>query len=181
MFNFFMDDIYDENNTTQHGTRHTIHSPQHRRRHLLLCLEDNSLKEIYNLENKWRDSGVDLHFPSVVECPPRTTTKVSLGVSAAVCEDGGENSHPYYLYPRSSISKTPLRLANSVGIIDSQYRGNLCVVLDNISDEPYTIEKGVRLFQLCAQDLEPFHSIKFVESLESTGRGKNGFGSTGNN
>ena len=52
----------------------------------------------------------------------------------------------YYLYPRSSISKTPLRLCNSVGIIDAGYRGNIMAFVDNI-DEDYDL--GTRLFQLC--------------------------------
>ena len=52
----------------------------------------------------------------------------------------------YYLYPRSSMgSKTPLRLSNSVGIIDAGYRGNIIGVVDNISDrENYNI--NIRVF-----------------------------------
>ena len=88
-------------------------------------------------------------------------------------------SQPFYIYPRSSIGKTPLRLANSVGIIDAQYRGNLIVQVDNISSESYTIQKGQRLFQICSQDLTPFRSVKIVDSLLNTLRGAKGIGSTG--
>lgn len=84
----------------------------------------------------------------------------------------------YYLYPRSSISKTPLMLANSVGIIDSQYRGELLAKVRNLSNEPYTVTAGTSLFQICAPDLRPFTEIKFVEELNNTQRGSGGFGST---
>ena len=70
----------------------------------------------------------------------------------------------YYLYPRSSISKTPLRLSNSVGIIDAGYRGNIIMALDNISSQNYTLLKGTRLVQICAGDLSPF-KIKIIPNL----------------
>ena len=95
----------------------------------------------------------------------------------------------YYMYPRSSISKTPLRLANSVGIIDSGYRGDLMAKVDNIngfscdSDSgdsvDYVVSQHSRLFQVCAPDLSPFASVEIVDSLDDTTRGAGGFGSTG--
>ena len=85
---------------------------------------------------------------------------------------------PYYLYPRSSIAKTPLRLANSVGIIDSGYTGHLKAMVDCWDN--FEIKKGMRLFQLCAPDLKPFDKIVIVHSLsKETNRGDKGFGSTG--
>ena len=89
---------------------------------------------------------------------------------------------PYYMYPRSSISKTNFRLANSVGIIDSGYRGNLMAKLDivgGMSGTIYTIDKGTRMFQICTPTLEPIFHIKLVDHLEDTERGDGGFGSTG--
>ena len=50
--------------------------------------------------------------------------------------------------PRSSISKTPLRLANSIGLIDGGYRGEIMAMCDNIKTDSYTVEKGQRLFQI---------------------------------
>ena len=98
----------------------------------------------------------------------------------------------YYMYPRSSLSKTPLRLANSVGIIDSGYRGNIigmfdvvnvCETEENLEREAdYFIQKYDRLVQLCAPGLVPLF-IEIVDTLEELGeqteRGKGGFGSTG--
>ena len=84
----------------------------------------------------------------------------------------------FYMYPRSSISKTPFRLANNTGIIDSGYRGNLGAYLDCFSGSTEQISKGSRLLQICAPDLKPFRVI-IVENLDRTFRGAGGFGSTG--
>ena len=90
----------------------------------------------------------------------------------------------YYLYPRSSTgTKTPLRLSNSVGIIDSGYRGNITAVFDNISGMPFTIEKYQRLVQICPPNLSFPFIVTLVENVgELSGetlRGSGGFGSTG--
>ena len=87
----------------------------------------------------------------------------------------------YYLYPRSSISKTNLRLSNSVGIIDSGYRGNIIGIFDVINNNTVNIQKYSRLLQITAPSLEPFH-VKIVHKIEDLGiteRGSGGFGSTG--
>ena len=66
------------------------------------------------------------------------------------------------MYPRSSMgSRTPLRMSNSVGIIDSGYRGNIIGIVDNRSNEDYVVEKGTILFQACSQTLR---SIKLTRS-----------------
>jgi len=83
------------------------------------------------------------------------------------------------LFPRSSISKTDLTLRNSVGIIDSGYRGEITFKFNNIlmsSCEPYNVKK--RIGQLI---IMPYPTIEFeeVEELSTTERGAQGFGSTG--
>ena len=86
----------------------------------------------------------------------------------------------YYLYPRSSISKTPVRMSNSVGIIDAGYRGDIIVALDHIDETifEYTIQKGTRLFQICSPVLDPIR-MQLTDTLSQTQRGVGGFGSTG--
>ena len=75
-------------------------------------------------------------------------------------------------------AKTPLRLSNSVGIIDAGYRGNIMAIVDNLSDEDFVIEQNTRLFQLCSPDLSPI-SFEVVNELSETSRGSGGLGSTG--
>ena len=146
----------------------------------LLCHDSSLLYKYQNHSNLKSDSGHDLYTPEDVIFKPGETKLVDLKISARLVEKGKENngSYPYYLYPRSSIYKTPLRLANSVGIIDRGYRGNLMAALDNRSNESFTLEAGTRLVQLCCFDLRPV-SLKTVSSLDDTERGKGGFGSTG--
>ena len=81
-------------------------------------------------------------------------------------------------------TKTRLRLANSVGIIDSGYRGNLMASLDNIHpSRAHLAHGGDRLVQVCAPDLAPFlvELVDNAHDLSSTTRGTGGFGSTGTN
>jgi len=126
------------------------------------------------------DAGLDLYCPGDLLVPPGKTVCIDFKIQCEGLSDGGGGSKNvcYYLYPRSSISKTPLRLANSVGIIDAGYRGNLMAMVDNRSNEEYQIQKGQRLFQICDRHLETIH-LKLVEELSDSDRGNDGFGSTG--
>ena len=119
------------------------------------------------------DAGLDLYVLENINFEPGETKAIKLGIS---CEP--EDGKAYYLFPRSSISKTPLRMANSIGLIDGGYRGEIMAVCDNIKTESYSVEKGQRLFQLVATDSSPI-TYELVESLEMTTRGTGGFGSTG--
>lgn len=83
------------------------------------------------------------------------------------------------VYARSGLSiKHGLCMVNGVGVIDSDYRGELRVPMVNLSDAPYTVQPGERVAQLC---IAPVWQAAFVESaqLSDTARGAGGFGSTG--
>ncbi|GMH91906.1 hypothetical protein TL16_g12190 [Triparma laevis f. inornata] len=147
---------------------------------LSVVFDNDEIAEMYELRNGQHDgdSGWDLHFPNDLTIPPGETKVIDLGVKiAAYNVDSSPTS--FWLIPRSSIVKTPLRMSNSVGLIDASYRGNLKVVVDNVKGEEYRIEKGERLFQVVSQDLKAFEWERVVD-LEETERGEGGFGSTGN-
>lgn len=83
------------------------------------------------------------------------------------------------VYARSGLSiKHGLCMANGVGVIDSDYRGELKVPMINLGKEAYTIQPGERVAQLC---IAPVYTAAFVpaEQLNDTDRGEGGFGSTG--
>ena len=148
---------------------------------LLIKPEDDFTKAIYANHQHYNpgDSGIDLFSPETITVKPGETVKINLQIKCEALHDTIENTNvSYYLYPRSSIIKTPLRLANSVGIIDAGYRGNIIACVDNIKNVPHTITQGDRLFQICAGNLEPI-VFKLVEELSNTQRGSGGFGSTG--
>ena len=128
-------------------------------------------------ENYDGDSGLDLHCPNITVPAGARSFKIDLGIKGEMLNDQG--NIPYMLVPRSSMgSKTPLRLSNSIGIIDRSYRGSLMAFVDNVSDIDYNVEEGQRLFQLVCFDGSSITPIK-VEKLSETKRGEKGFGSTG--
>lgn len=153
-------------------------------------------------ESQYADSGFDLLIPFdysehengyTDNHISKVTFRAPLGVKCSMLRL--DSTKPvlvpsgYYLYPRSSIVKTPFRLSNSVGIIDSGYRGEIMAVVDNIdsvnNDMKVCIRKYMtpmtRMFQICSPTLEPF-LVEIVESEEDVGfteRGNGGFGSTG--
>ena len=90
-----------------------------------------------------------------------------------------DNSCAAFLYARSGLGvKHGICLSNGVGVIDSDYRGEICVGLCNVGNEPYTIEPGERVAQMViAPVLTP--EIEEVGELGETARGEGGFGSTG--
>ena len=145
---------------------------------LLIKTENDSLKSMYTNNQFYNpgDSGLDLFCPETVTIQPGETFKINLQINCEALSDSGNVS--YYLYPRSSIIKTPLRMSNCVGIIDAGYRGDIIACVDNIKDYPYEIKQGDRLFQICAGDLSPF-TYELVDNLSNTRRGSGGFGSTG--
>jgi len=164
---------------------------------LLLHDTFNSGFDLFCLAHRLESNALTVTFDFGVACQ-----------AEMVYDTGKKHPSGFYLYPRSSISKTPLRLANSVGIIDSSYRGNIKAMVDvhyflpifhlvegygnntddteinydiKINDDGFQIQQYSRLFQLCAPTMVPIY-VELVserESLGSTERGSGGFGSSG--
>ena len=133
------------------------------------------VKQMYENHGHFHDgdAGLDLFVINEQTISAGETTLIHLQIA---CEN--TENRPYLVMSRSSIGKTPLRLANAVGLIDAGYRGEIMAVVDNIKTEDYTVEPGQRLFQLVAMDGSPIH-FELVEKLSDTTRGGGGFGSTG--
>ena len=152
--------------------------------------------------NDFMDAGFDLMLPynfdknaicGLTKCESNRVNKLDLQVKCSaqmvILGTWGDISYHdkkyntgYYMYPRSSISKSCMRLANSVGIIDSGYRGNLIAMVDCVYEEQCMFNPYDRYFQICAPELVPVvvYVVDTVEELgEKTLRGEGGFGSTG--
>jgi dUTP pyrophosphatase len=132
--------------------------------------------------SKFPNSGFDLFSGSNTGIPVGVarSSYIKFGVHAEM-KDSNLNSCAYYLMPRSSFSKTPLLQSNSIGLIDSGYRGEIMAPVRNLSIEPYTVSADTRLFQLVHPNAEPFivQIVTNLDELSSTERGDGGFGSTG--
>ena len=130
---------------------------------------------------------------------PKRATQGSAGMDLCACIDapltlrGGEtaviptgiaialpsNEAGAFVFARSGLAiKHGIGLLNSVGVIDSDYRGEIKVGVINQINEPYTIEPGERIAQLVVMPVCPVDTVE-VESLDETARGEGGFGSTG--
>ena len=129
--------------------------------------------------NHVNDAGLDLYVTEDILVPRYGQATLNFKIRCMRLDGKGDQSRGgYYLVPRSSIVQTPFRMANSVGIIDAGYRGNIIAKIDNISARDITIGRGERLFQLCMPSLEPF-SVRIQPIPTTTERGTSGFGSTG--
>ena len=81
--------------------------------------------------------------------------------------------------PRSGLAaKFGLTLTNCVGTVDSDYRGEMCCLMINLGNEPYTVQPGERIAQLVIAPVVQV-STEFIEKIPETKRGSGGFGSTG--
>lgn len=124
------------------------------------------------------DAGLDLCSIDNYTIYPGEVCKVHTGTSVQIYP-----CHVGLIFSRSGQAKYGVTLANSVGVIDSQYRGELIVMLHNGGKDVYRINKGDRIAQLVIlpiiiPELIPFGGTD--EEWNDTTRGTGGFGSTGN-
>uniref|UniRef100_A0A6C0K2A9 dUTPase-like domain-containing protein n=1 Tax=viral metagenome TaxID=1070528 RepID=A0A6C0K2A9_9ZZZZ len=164
---------------------------------LFINSDDNILTSMYqnsaathnaNMVNRvFPDAGFDLFTPVDTQCTGAAVTKINFLVRTSaqiVCENGKVFNTGFQMCPRSSLSGTPLRLANSIGIIDSGYRGDLIGKFDCLlgGDNDYIVSKYDKLLQIVAPAMVPIY-VMIVESESELGvetdRGAGGFGSTG--
>ncbi len=138
-----------------------------------------------NMEKYCFNAGFDLFTPCN-DIVFDTNKQYILDYNIKCCMKYKNNYVSYYLYPRSSLPiKTPFRLANSVGIIDSGYRGNIKAIFDNISQKDsdnFKFYIGNRFVQICPPNLEYPMKIILVKNLSDLGitqRSESGFGSSG--
>jgi dUTP pyrophosphatase len=122
-----------------------------------------------------RDAGFDLFSAAVTTAA--SGSRIQQQVVAGFYDVARGIFRAYWMLPRSSISRSPLRLANSVGLIDAGYRGPIMAAVDGV----YNVADNERLFQLASPDLLPWDEVRVVETIPGgpTARGAGGFGSTG--
>ena len=119
-------------------------------------------------------SGMDVASPVDVTIEAGETVMIKLGFAIAVPE-----GYELQVRPRSGLSlKTKLRLPNAPGTIDSDYRGEVKVILANLGSEPFPVRRGERIAQLVPAPVLKAE-WREVKSLDDTDRGAGGFGSTG--
>jgi dUTPase len=131
------------------------------------------------------NAGVDLYCVKQqdVTCP-RNATLLDLGVKARMIkhfiDTGRQEQCHFWLAPRSSIWKSNVRQANSLGVIDRSYRGVLMGAV-HANDLATIVWADTRLFQVLAPDMGYISRVRILpeSELDTTARGEGGFGSTG--
>ena len=121
-------------------------------------------------------AGADLY--ACLETPltiaPHQTFLVKTGIAIAI-----PTGYVGLIFARSGLAcKRDLAPANKVGVIDSDYRGEIMVALHNHGTEPRTVEPGERIAQIAIMPVSQ-PTFEVTDSLDQTQRGQGGFGSTG--
>jgi deoxyuridine 5''-triphosphate nucleotidohydrolase (EC 3.6.1.23) len=140
-----------------------------------MVLKVKKLKEDVKLPVYSTDgsAGLDLFSAEEVEIPPGQWKLVGTGISIEL-PDGFEAQ----VRPRSGLALKGITVLNTPGTIDPDYRGEVKVILLNLSDQNFKVEKGMKIAQLVISKFERV-KVEVVDSLSDTKRGEGGFGSTG--
>ena len=165
---------------------------------LKLVVENNELRGIYEnsiekhnekfVNDSYPDAGFDVYVPANHTFDSLFVSKfIDMDVKAEMvyCDLKGDmlKTTGFTMHPRSSISKTPLMLANHTGIIDSGYRGNLIGAFRAMhfdDTNKFDVQKHSRLVQICHPTLCPIYVVLIdKDDLSDTARNTGGFGSTG--
>jgi dUTP pyrophosphatase len=183
--------MYEENNIPNISINFSV---------LKLVVQDDELKKLYQTKTKehnekimkseFYDSGFDIYVPDNISFEIHTNTvfinhQIKTEMLHYNYDYDSRYIHrihsPFLLHPRSSITKTPLMLANHTGVIDQGYRGNIIGGFRNLNlHHPYFVDKHSRLLQICHPSLCPIFVFVVEENdLSNTERQANGFGSTG--
>ena len=121
-------------------------------------------------------SGMDLaaNINSIINIEPGNTAIIPTGLALSI-----PKGFEVQIRPRSGLAaKQKISVLNTPGTIDSDYRGEIKVILINLGQEPFKVEKGLRIAQMVVCPVVQAQ-LKEVDDLNETKRGKGGFGSTG--
>ena len=122
-------------------------------------------------------AGADLYacIDEPVTIAPSGLAKIPTGIAIEL----PRGDFAAFLFARSGLGvKHGITLSNSVGVVDSDYRGEICVGLCNVSDKPYTIQPNERIAQMVVMPVVLADFIQ-ADELNETKRGEGGFGSSG--
>lgn len=137
------------------------------------------LRETARIPVRATDGAAGMDLYACIDAPVTLAPGKLAVIPTGIAVELPDNSCAAFLYARSGLGvKHGICLANGVGVVDSDYRGEVCVGLCNVSDTPYTVAPGERVAQMViAPVLTPV--ITEADELGGTARGAGGFGSTG--
>lgn len=158
---------------------------------LYIRTDNNDVRKLLQTQidnHRYTDSGFDIPMLRQIVNLDEYSHSFRLGIQVAAV-DNNQDTMPCLLLPRSSIYKTPFRVANSIGLIDAGYRGEVQAKVDILHTPEHTMndvhvhtsyDEGTRMFQICQHNFLPWNKICIVDTLPVAcdTRGTGGFGST---
>lgn len=139
---------------------------------LILSENEENLPHYATSQAAGADVRAFIEHPVII--PPHKSAAIHTGIKCQIPE-----GYEIQVRPRSGLAlKNQVTVLNSPGTVDSDYRGEICVILINHGDEPFTVIPGMRIAQLVVAPIVRAQFI-LVEDLETTARGAGGFGHTG--
>ena len=158
---------------------------------LLILPHSESVRDIYeqHFEQMFEagltyspDCGFDIYFYETTYVPSGVYgLMVPTGISCEIIYHYTPQSLHYTMATGSRIAKTPIRMALTQGIIERDYRGEIIVPIDNLTDDDFEIESGSSYFRILPPVINGRIYPRIVDELTETDRGSSGFGSTGGN
>ncbi len=118
------------------------------------------------------DAGIDIYSNETTTLHPSERKLISTGIAMAI-----PPGYVGLIWDKSGIAVNH-GLKTMAGVIDAGYRGEVKILIHNLSNQPYTIQAGTKIAQMLIQPVEQ-REIKEVQELDDTSRGEGGFGSTG--
>lgn len=138
---------------------------------LVQIINKNAIIPFYAHED---DAGLDLFSVEKVIINPMERKLVHTGIKIQLPENTEAQ-----VRPRSGLAlKNGITLLNSPGTIDAGYRGEIKLLMINLGEKPFMVEKKMKIAQMVIKPVERV-DVKKVSELDDTKRGENGFGSTG--
>ena len=117
------------------------------------------------------DAGIDMYACGIHTVEPHMTAMIPVGIACEI-----EEGYVGLIWDKSSIGSKSIKTLG--GVIDAGYRGEISIMVHNLTEKAYTFEHGHKVAQMLIQKVE-FPDIEEVGALSETIRGEGGFGSTG--
>ncbi len=118
------------------------------------------------------DAGMDLYSNENITLQPQERKLIPTGIALAI-----PTGYVGLIWDKSGIA-TNHGLKTMAGVIDAGYRGEIKILIHNLSNQPYTVQAGTKIAQMLIQPVEQKEIIE-VQELDDSSRGDGGFGSTG--
>ena len=173
-----MSSVYDNYSNYYNNDEITFQGPKYLLK-IKVCSDNPVIHDFYSKfqYHHLGDCGIDMFHCEPLTVEPLTQSTIDFQIQCEMIDLETRTFASYYLAPRSSIANTGLIMANSIGIMDASYRGNVKAKVHNFHPTKTVEVPSGSIFQIISPDLKPIQ-VMLTDTLSSTTRNDGGFGST---